>query len=77
MKNKTQPEHPNTSPIQKVAYGSENHPLKIGDLEIQAYVLEDNTRVLSQAGVNKALGRPEGVKGSKTLYFCRFSISRD
>ena len=34
-------------------------------MEIQCYVLEDGTRVLSQMGVNKALSRPEG--GSKAL----------
>ena len=49
--------------VKKIAYGSEDHPLKIGGLEIQCYVLEDGTRVLSQMGVNKALNRPEG--GSK------------
>lgn len=34
--------------------------LKISDLEIPCYVLEDGTRVLSQRGINKAFGRPEG-----------------
>ncbi len=51
--------------VQKIAYGSEDHPIHIGDLEIQCYVLEDGTRVLTQASVNKALARPEG--GSKDV----------
>ncbi|MFA4814907.1 MAG: P63C domain-containing protein [Candidatus Gracilibacteria bacterium] len=41
----------------------EDRPLMIGDMEIPCAVLEDGTRVISQFGVNKALGRPEG--GSK------------
>lgn len=46
--------------ILKATHGSTKTPLKIGDLEIPCYVLEDKTRVLSQRGVNKALDRPEG-----------------
>lgn len=37
--------------------GSPDRPLKIGDTEIQCYVLEDGTRVLSQAEFLEALGR--------------------
>jgi P63C domain len=37
--------------------GSPEKPLKIGDAEIQCYVLEDGTRVLSQAEFLEALGR--------------------
>lgn len=36
---------------------SENTPLRIADITLDAYVLEDGTRVLSQAGFLKALGR--------------------
>ena len=32
-------------------------PLRIGDIEIECYVLEDGTRVLSQASFLRALGR--------------------
>jgi hypothetical protein len=37
--------------------GSPDKPLRIADIEIQAYVLEDGTRVLSQGGFLEALGR--------------------
>ena len=34
----------------KVIAGTVDHPLIIGDIEIPCYVLEDETRVLSQGG---------------------------
>ncbi|MEX0749672.1 MAG: P63C domain-containing protein [Dehalococcoidia bacterium] len=37
--------------------GSPDRPIRIGEVEIQCYVLEDGTRVLSQAGFLEALGR--------------------
>lgn len=37
--------------------GSPDQPLRIGDIEIECYVLEDGTRVLTQATVLSALGR--------------------
>ena len=37
--------------------GSPDRPLRIANIEIQCYVLEDGTRVLSQAGFLEALGR--------------------
>jgi hypothetical protein len=58
--------------IQKVAFGSDDRPLKIGGLEIQCYVLEDGTRVLSQMGVNKALSRPEGGSRDTSRNLPRF-----
>lgn len=44
----------------KATHGSANHPLKIGDAELPCYVLEDNTRVLSQGGFTGALGMARG-----------------
>ncbi len=41
----------------KVIYGSPDSPLKIGGKEIQCYVLDDETRVLTQASFLEALGR--------------------
>ena len=32
----------------KAKYGSVDKPLKIGDIEIPCYVLEDGTRILTQ-----------------------------
>jgi hypothetical protein len=46
--------------IKQATHGSEDHPLKIGDVEIPCYVLEDETRVLSQRGVIGGLGMTSG-----------------
>ncbi|HEB85597.1 MAG TPA: hypothetical protein ENI68_01070 [Gammaproteobacteria bacterium] len=47
--------------LPKATHGSADRPLKIGDIEIPCYVLEDDTRVLSQRGLLSGLGM---VKGS-------------
>ncbi|MDE0149714.1 MAG: P63C domain-containing protein [Rhodospirillaceae bacterium] len=41
----------------KVIADAQNHPLVIGGIEIECYVLEDETRVLSRGGFQAALGR--------------------
>ena len=43
------------SPLEVVA-GRPERPMVIGDIEIACYVLEDETRVLSQRGVTAAIG---------------------
>lgn len=43
--------------IADVVCGSPDQPLRIGDAEIECYVLDDGTRVLTQASVLQALGR--------------------
>ena len=44
--------------------GSPDRPLRIGDIEIECYVLEDGTRVLTQASFLQALGRhPRAPRG--------------
>src|SRR5690348_7092655 len=43
--------------VSQAVCGSPDRPLRIGDQEIQCYVLEDGTRVLSQANFLEALGR--------------------
>ncbi len=40
--------------------GTVDHPLMIGDIPIQCYVLEDETRVVTQRGLYRALGASEG-----------------
>ncbi len=50
--------------LPKATHGSADHPLKIGDVEIPCYVLEDGTRVLSQRGLISGLGMKSG--GSAT-----------
>ncbi len=42
--------------ILKSIHGSDKTPLKLGEVEIPCYVLEDGTRVLSGRGVQKAIG---------------------
>jgi hypothetical protein len=49
--------------IPKVICGSPDKPLKIGNLEIPCYVLEDETRVLHQRGMVNALGMARGSSG--------------
>ena len=54
----------------KVIAGTPDRPLIIEDIEITCYVLEDETRVLSQSGMFSSLGlarralcrRPAGLK---------------
>jgi hypothetical protein len=37
--------------VKTATHGDNDHPLRIGDIEIPCYVLDDETRVLSQRGV--------------------------
>ena len=46
-----------TQNLPNAVCSSEDTPLKIADTTLDAYVLEDGTRVLSQAGFLRALGR--------------------
>lgn len=46
--------------LPKATHGSADHPLRIGDIEIQCFVLEDGTRILSQRGVTSAVGITRG-----------------
>lgn len=51
-----------TKPL-KATHGSADHPLRIGDIEIPCYVLEDGRRVLSLGGMVKAMGMSIGSAG--------------
>lgn len=42
--------------VLKAKYGSDKTPLKLGNIELPCYVLDDNTRVFSGRGIQKALG---------------------
>ena len=42
--------------VLKAICGSPDRPLKIGDIEIPCYVLENGTRVVSQRGLQKGIG---------------------
>ena len=54
----------NTEGIPRAICSSENTPLRIADITLDAYVLEDGTRILSQAGFLTALGRNKRATGS-------------
>lgn len=53
------PPTPPTPPLKAIA-GAPDRPLIIGEIEIQCYVLEDETRVLTQRGVARAVGGSRG-----------------
>lgn len=48
--------------VSQAVCGSPDKPLQIGDIEIECYVLEDGTRVLTQRTVLKAMGRHSNVR---------------
>lgn len=47
----------------KAMFGETDHPLELGDFQIEAYVLEDETRVLVQGEMIRALGMSHGGAG--------------
>jgi hypothetical protein len=49
-------------PVLYATHGSADHPLKIGDIEIRCYVLEDETRVLAQRGIVSGIGMKYGSR---------------
>lgn len=49
-------------PVLRATHGSDDQPLRIGDIAIPCYVLEDGTRVLSQRGVIGSLGMRYGSR---------------
>lgn len=46
--------------LPRATHGSPDKPIRIGDIEIQCYVLPNETRVLSQSGLHLALGMSQG-----------------
>ena len=48
------------APELKATHGSEDHPLRVGEIEIPCYVLEDGRRVLQQTGLLKGLNMSHG-----------------
>ena len=48
----------------KIIAGAPDRPIRIGDIEIECYVLENETRVLSQGGFLSALGRHRVPRGT-------------
>lgn len=50
--------------MREVLAGSPDRPLRIGETEIECYVLDDDTRVVTQASMLQALGRHRRVAGT-------------
>lgn len=50
------------SDVSEAVCGSPDHPLRIGDVEIECYVLDDGTRVVTQHSFLQALGRSPRAK---------------
>ncbi|WP_286974970.1 P63C domain-containing protein [Pseudomonas sp.] len=46
--------------LPKATHGSADHPLRIGDVDLPCYVLEDGTRILSQRGVMQGMAISRG-----------------
>ncbi len=42
--------------VKQATHGSDDHPIRIGEIELPCYVLEDDTRVLSQRGLQTGIG---------------------
>lgn len=62
--------------IREVTHGTDDHPLRIGDIEIPCYVLEDETRVLSQRGVIGGVGMSAGTGGGGADRLTAFLTSK-
>ncbi|KQX93890.1 P63C domain-containing protein [Variovorax sp. Root473] len=56
-------------------HDSGDHPLKIGDVELACYVLEDGTRVLSQRGLQAGIGMSSGGSTSGEQRLASFALS--
>lgn len=52
-------------PVKMATHGAADHPLKFGNIEIPCYVLDDDTRVLSQRGLQSGIGMSKGGGSSK------------
>lgn len=50
-------------------HGSPAHPLRIGDIEIPCYVLEDERRVITQRGMLRAMGLSVGGTSNRIATF--------
>lgn len=51
--------------VREVLAGSPDSPLVIGDVAIECYVLDDDTRVITQASMLRAIGRSARVPGAE------------
>lgn len=57
------------TPTPRAAYGSSDRPLRIGEIELPCYVLEDGTRVFSQRGLQSGLEMGVGGGANRMAKF--------
>lgn len=68
---------PSRVDLPKAVCGSQEKPLKIGDVEIPAYVLEDERRVLTVSGMSDGMAMARGGSEVKGLNRFELFISRE
>lgn len=51
---------PNRALLPKAEFGSDDRPVRIGEMELPCFVLEDERRILSAGSMQKALGIAQG-----------------
>lgn len=62
--------------LPKATHSSADHPLRIGEVEIPCFVLEDGTRVLSQRGVVTGLGMSYGNRAGGADRLTAFLVGK-
>lgn len=63
-----------TADLPRATHGDADHPLKIGDTEIQCYVLDGGLRVLSGRGMQDALALGQGHGGLLKEFLSRNNL---
>ncbi|ALN73521.1 P63C domain-containing protein [Aureimonas sp. AU20] len=53
--------------LPRAVYGSSDHPLRVGDIDLPCYVLDDERRVLSASGVQTGMAIAQGGSMKKGL----------
>ena len=68
---------PTREQLPRAVCGSHDRPLRIGDLLLPCYVLDDETRVLTVAGISDGLGMARGGSMVARINRLELFISRD
>ena len=69
-----------TDKVLTATHGSSDHPLRIGDVEIPCYVLENEARVVTQRGLQTAIGMSKsGGSGAHRMarFMARVAVNTD
>ena len=68
---------PTRQPLPKAICGAHDRPLRIGDISIPCYVLDDETRVLTAGGMGDGIGLSRGGSMIAGMNRLELFISRD